>query len=141
VPASVIIKSAILSMSFPDCVTVCEGMLNFFRCSPKIRAIDLVIIHLSNFSTARLQREEIWRAKLCVRKYIINGYISGAAIERTLLDNSKKDNVHKNCTCGRIRSSQSRKSRQKNFSPVCSSLSDQPYKSKRIYLSINDLDR
>jgi hypothetical protein len=26
----VVIKSEILSMSFPDCVTVCQGVLNFF---------------------------------------------------------------------------------------------------------------
>jgi hypothetical protein len=47
-------------------------------------------------------RGQLVYAKLCVHKHIRKSQTSGATVERTLLHNFGKDNVHRNCMCGGI---------------------------------------
>jgi hypothetical protein len=98
-----VIKSAMLSMSFPDCVTVCPGMANFFPLQVEDSSSvfgDHSFVEL--VYREHTERGELVQAKVCVRECNGKSQTSGAAVERTLLDKSGKDDVNRNCTCGVI---------------------------------------
>jgi hypothetical protein len=70
--AHVVIKSAMLLMSFPDCVAVCQGMPNFFPLQVEDSSSGfgehsfLEFVHRGQTS-----RGDLVRAKLCVSAFSV----------------------------------------------------------------------
>jgi hypothetical protein len=99
----VVIKSTICSMSFRDCLTVGQGMLNFFPLQIEESSIGFSEHSFVEFvHRGHISRGDLVQAKMCVRKCNVSSETSGAAFEQTWLDNWDKNDVNRNCTYGGI---------------------------------------